>query len=72
MKFEFKTDLEANRYCIDIVSEMTKIFDILEEESIKRINQVWKGQNINGDEDVIYHELPEHWAKEICYDHDSK
>jgi hypothetical protein len=72
-KFVFKTDNEAEEFCMSIVDEMKKLFNITEEEAIGRINDFWSHlEGFQGENMLIYHETEEFWAKEICYGHASK
>lgn len=65
--FIFSADDAARGYCVEILQEMVKIFNISEEEALERINDYWKGQTFAGKLDWIYHEMPEYWAKTIYY-----
>ncbi|MEM7346680.1 MAG: hypothetical protein AAF485_20750 [Chloroflexota bacterium] len=70
MNFEFFTDDESHDYCIEIMGEMRSLFNISEEEAVARMNREWKGLHLIGD-DLIYHESPSFWAKNICYGSES-
>lgn len=70
-KFKFLTDRNSESYCLKIAGFMVDIFKIAEEEAIKRINDRWKNKEFIGDNNIIYHEEPEFWAKDIYYGHDS-
>ena len=71
MIFEFRTDSEAQKFCELIVKSISELFDISSDEALARINIAWKGNEIVGEDDPIYHEDEEYWAKDICYGHDS-
>lgn len=52
-------------FCLEIASEMAKIFNISISEAIGRINNQWKGVRIDG---MVYHHNAESWAKTIYYE----
>jgi len=62
-------------YCKLIAAEMVKEFAIPYEEAVGRINASWaemEFSNVSPDDlNLIYHELPSHWAKRIYYGEDS-
>lgn len=70
--FDFNTDAESQEYCEEIVCEIIALFGLTRNESIRRVNQYWKGTSIIGDDHVIYHENTDYWAKDICYGHESR
>ena len=70
-RFEFQVDAESEEFCNEIVNEMIKHFGIPESEAIGRINQLWKGHDFEGQDDIRYHEPPEFWAYDIYYGGDS-
>ena len=72
LEFNFKTDSSSKEYCEEIILEMTSLFGITEVEAYTRINELWSGVEIVGEDDLIYHEDPDYWAKDICYGHDSE
>jgi len=72
MIFIFETDAESQKYCEEIVAEIVNVFGVNKEEAIKRVNQKWVSCKIVGEDDPVYHEDPEYWAKEIGYGHDSE
>ncbi|ASA54568.1 hypothetical protein [Vibrio gazogenes] len=69
--FEFKTDSESAAYCEEILGKMIELFAIDSEEAIGRMNKYWHNQIIVGEDDPIYHEDEEYWAKTIFYGKDS-
>jgi hypothetical protein len=69
-KFRFRTDDRGEKFCTEIVDYMVSLFGISKEEAIIRINQEWKNQVLIGI-DLTYHVVPEEWAKEIYWGHDS-
>jgi len=70
-KYAFKTDAKSKKFCDDIVEEMVKAFSISEDEAIGRMNRLWKNIEIIGDDDPVYHEDEEYWARTIYYGKDS-
>ncbi len=70
-RFNFKTDQEGREYCEEILKQMIVLFSIEESEALARMNRSWEGQDILGDDDPIYHEGEEYWAKTIYYGKDS-
>ena len=58
------------RFCYQIYIEMMSQFGISKEEAIDRINQKWKNNSLVGIS-LVYHVMPEEWAKEIYWGHDS-
>jgi len=63
-------DEEAETFCNKIAEYMTSFFGISMDEAITRINHHWKGQAIVGF-DIVYHQDPENWAKDIYWGADS-
>ena len=70
--YQFVTDKESRVYVDAILDEMVRLFSIPEEEALGRINRAWKALELIGDEDLIYHEDEEYWAKTIYYGKDSE
>ena len=46
---------------------MMLFFGVTEENAISKINEQWKHTSILGDDNLIYHELPDHWAKWLFF-----
>jgi hypothetical protein len=69
-RYKFKTDAEGKRFCDQIVNYMVALFRISKEEATARINQQWKNEELVGI-NILYHVVPEEWAKEIYWGHDS-
>ena len=42
-------------------------FGITRENAVKRVNDQWQHLSITGDDDLIYHDPPDHWAKWIFF-----
>ena len=61
----FKTNLNSEIFCLCFAQEMVNFFNISEEEAIQRINNSWKENDFTEENDMIYHEDPEFWAKTI-------
>lgn len=66
-RFSFKTDQESYKYCEEILKKMVALFSIEESEALGRMNRSWEGQDLRGDDEVIYHEDEEYWANTIYY-----
>lgn len=70
-RFSFTTDSESAAYCEGILERMVKLFKIDDTEAIGRMNKYWDNQIITGEDDPIYHEDEEYWAKTIYYGKES-
>jgi sensor domain CHASE-containing protein len=44
------------------------LFNTPEEEAFLRINSFWEGKDFTSEDDIIFHESPEFWAKTIYYE----
>ncbi len=69
-KLELDLDEKSRDFIATIIAEMIRLFDIAEDEAVARIHNRWRGQTFRYP-DIIFHELPEYWAKEIYYGHDA-
>lgn len=69
--FFFRTDAQAEAFFQKIVERMNQLFHIPIAEAVGRINRQFLGQEIIGNNDLIYHETEEYWAKTIYYEEDS-
>ncbi len=69
-KYKFEIDDEGESFCYQITTHMMALFGISKEEAIARINQAWEKQSLVG-VSIVYHVLPEEWAQEIYWGHDS-
>ncbi len=67
--WQFVTDAKSDAYCRKIAAEIVRVFAVPEAEAIGRINQGWGGRGLSflGEFDLIYHELPEHWANTMYW-----
>ena len=70
-RFNFRTDTKSERYCDEIIRKMMNIFSISENEAVGRMNMLWDGLEIVGEDDLIYHEDVEYWVNTIYYGKDS-
>ncbi|MFM1652555.1 hypothetical protein ACI7RC_10705 [Brevibacillus sp. B_LB10_24] len=61
------TDKQGEEFLIDIKNKMIELFNITEEEAVGRINRMWSGKKLIGDEQIVYHEDDTYWAKTIYY-----
>ena len=66
--FEFKTNLNSEIFILSIVGEMIEVFGISEEEAFKRINSFWENNEFTDENEIIYTEHPQFWAKTIYYE----
>lgn len=64
----FPTCLNTEIYCLVIVQQLIDLFGISEKESFLRINSFWEGNDFTSEDDMIFHESPEYWAKTIYYE----
>ena len=62
-----RTSAESLEYLYDIADEMVQQFSIGRMEAIARINQQWHGQDLSGEDELLFHELPYYWALRIYY-----
>ncbi len=67
-RFSFPTDRQAEMFCWSIVQTMVQFFHISESEAVGRVNRHFQGQAFKGDNDMIYHETEEFWARTIYYE----
>lgn len=66
--FPFRTDEESEAFCHAIAHEMARLFGISKGEGIQRISRFWAHvPEIVGEEDMIYHETEDFWARTIYY-----
>lgn len=70
-KFDFLTDEDSHKFSEEIAKEMVRLFGISLEEALKRVNRHWKGQDLTGTENIVYHEDETFWANQIYYDDSS-
>jgi hypothetical protein len=68
IKFEFSIDEQAQGFCEQIAVEMRRLFNVSLDEAVDRINAHWYGQEIIGEDDIVYHEDETFWANQIYYD----
>ncbi len=66
-QFDFPHDDYFAAFGAKIVNEMMDRFGIGVSEAAGRINEHWIGQNLVGEDLVLYHETPEYWAQQIYY-----
>ena len=65
--FTFTTDEESHAYCLEISAAMESLFGIGHIEAVMRMNRLWSGLTFGGPEELLFHELPDEWAKDIYY-----
>jgi hypothetical protein len=77
-EFPCAGDAEALGFCREIAEDMVTTFGITQQEAVARINRQWSDPATDGHTpriwivglDIVYHELPEYWAKTIYYGND--
>ncbi|MBQ0983639.1 hypothetical protein KBZ10_03685 [Streptomyces sp. F63] len=62
-----RTNEEVVEYLEEIVEVMIEGCGVSRAEAVARINQQWRGQDLDESPELIEHELPEFWAYRICY-----
>lgn len=67
-QLEFPTCIETEIYCLVIVLTMMDIAKISEDEAFQRINLYWEGKDFTSENDIVFHEGPDYWAKRIYYE----
>lgn len=67
-QLEFPTCLTTETYCLHIVLTMMDIAKISEDEAFQRINLYWEGKDFTSENDIVFHEGPDFWAKTIYYE----
>lgn len=70
-QFTFRTDEQSRDSCELIIREMVDRFGIVREEALERVNRMWGGLEIIGEEGLVYHEDEVFWAVTIFYGKDS-
>ena len=66
--FPFKTDQKSEAFCGSIAREMVQLFGISEGEALRRISRFWAHlPEIIGQQDMVYHETEDYWARTIYY-----
>ena len=66
-EFVFTTDAASGAYCREIAQAMRLFFGITRDNAVKRVNDQWQHTAILGDDNLIYHEPPDYWAKRIFF-----
>lgn len=66
--FDFTTDSDSEKYCLEVAECLVNFFDLTWDEAVGRVNRHWRNMSFLGQDDLIYHELPETWARNIYYD----
>lgn len=64
----FPTCLNTEVYCLVIVQQLIHLFGISEREAFLRINSFWEGGDFTSEDDMIFIESPDYWAKSIYYE----
>jgi hypothetical protein len=60
---------EAAAYLNRIAERLTQLFGLSADEAGDRINRFWAGKSLvtEQQEDILFHELPDFWAKTIYH-----
>lgn len=66
-RFTFPIDSDSEAYCLETAQYMVVNFGISEEDAISRINEQWQHTTLVGDNVLLFHYLPDYWAKFIYY-----
>jgi hypothetical protein len=64
IKFSFRTDDKSHEFCESIAKKMADRYRIPLDEAVSRINELWCGNDIIGD-DVVYHDEEDYWVDHI-------
>ncbi|MFG1605157.1 hypothetical protein [Actinoplanes sp. NPDC049265] len=62
----------ARRFVGQVVYQMAARFPITQDEAVGRVNQTWGHIDYIGDTDLIFHQSPDEWARDIYYGPDSR
>jgi len=68
----FQTDADSDAFLKGVVVEMARRFQISASECIRRVNAHWSHLERIDSTDIIFHELPDYWACDIYFGHDSE
>ena len=68
---EFKADAQALVFVEKICNQMMEQFEISRDEAVAKINETWRGAQIEGEEHIFYHETIGYWANTHYYGKDS-
>ncbi|MDT0458151.1 hypothetical protein RM550_20830 [Streptomyces sp. DSM 41527] len=66
-KYLMPVSRDVEDYLDEIAEEMAGLFGISTAEAVARINYEWRDQSFEEEDDLIFHELPEHWAYVLYY-----
>lgn len=66
--FRFATNLKSEIYCLIIAQEMVDLFSISEKEAIQRVSSFWENTELLDEDELIFIESPDYWAKSIYYE----
>lgn len=69
--FSFTMEEKAEAYIRAIIGEMIRLFAISEDEAIGRLNDKWRGLKFTDEDDELFRETPNWWAKNTYFGHDS-
>lgn len=66
----FETNSVGFDFCRSILIELISRFLLSQREGIDLINSQWKHTSLTEEYNIIYHELPEYWAKDFYWGED--
>ncbi|PJJ02456.1 hypothetical protein BX264_2801 [Streptomyces sp. 2333.5] len=66
-KYLMSVTQDVEDYLDEIADEMVGLSGISMAEAVARINYEWGNQSFKEEDDLIFHELPEHWAYVLYY-----
>ncbi|WP_117211403.1 hypothetical protein [Allorhizocola rhizosphaerae] len=72
MEIEVRAIPEVKGFLEEIVDEMVRLFRISRDEAIGRMNREWADQEFHDEDDLIFHETPDYWARDIYYGPDAR
>ncbi|WP_067509416.1 hypothetical protein [Actinoplanes sp. TFC3] len=72
MELRLRLSGRARDFIEQVVHEMVVRFPITRDEAVGRVNHAWGHLDYLGDEDLIFHEPPDDWARTIYYGKDSR
>lgn len=63
--YAFTTDDKSREYCDLIMDHMVANLGVTAEEALAKMNALWKGQSMTGEDDLLYHQDVDYWAEFI-------
>ncbi len=66
-RIKFRTNIKGRFFLWEIIIELISRFPITLDEAIALVNRNWAHTELANNESIIYHELPEFWAKQFYW-----